>query len=308
MFKQSENGGLYTLIESNDFATSASPPSDDIKDYEYWAEFNIERVGGKIQGDVKGKRRGGADFRFVYIGDDDIMRQYIKRLEIGIDNKTYSCFIYALKVSGRLSDDTINRMNQRCLGRYLRVKDVQRLFDEFGVDAELKIYEERLYKGRHHYHILIKSRSKDPIKIGLYRDHYFIDEPSPFDIMSSDLIFKLFDDGLLRPMTVSEMPTYSIEQPSFNDLSYNPGYTLKPFEVCRHPVTLEQCRSNIKLIPRYSWKLFNNQCLKQCYKVGGIIKAFIQKGIRGARIFAVPGNYKHLTYLDINSLYSNGSI
>jgi hypothetical protein len=165
------------------------------------------------------------------------------------------------------------------------------------------MFKDKVYKGSHCYDVLIKPKSKDPIKIGLYLDHYFINEESPFDCMSSDLIFKLFEQGLMKPMTVSDMPTQILEQPTFDDLSFNPTYCLREFNPIEDPITFEECIQNPKLIPRFAWSKFHDKCLRQCVQVGGIIKSYIKQAIRGGRIYCKSGEYSDLTLLDVNSLY-----
>jgi hypothetical protein len=165
------------------------------------------------------------------------------------------------------------------------------------------MFKDKFHKGSHCYDVLIKPKSKNPIRIGLYLDHYFINEDSPFGISSSDLIFRLFEQGVMKPMTVSAMPTQTLEQPMFNDLSFNPKYCLKPFKPISDTITFADCVQNPKLIPGYAFSQFHDKCLTRCVQVGGIIKSYIKQGIRGGRIFAIPGKYDDLTLLDVNSLY-----
>jgi hypothetical protein len=68
-------------------------------------------------------------------------------------------------------------------------------------------------------------------------------------------------------------------------------------------MTFADCVQNPKLIPGYAFSQFHDKCLTKCVQVGGIIKSYIKQGIRGGRIFAIPGNYDDLILLDVNSLY-----
>jgi hypothetical protein len=68
---------------------------------------------------------GGADYPYVLdcsagilnIEQRDQLCTYLQRLEIGVDNKTYSCFVYALKHCPNINPDLINKINCRCLCR-----------------------------------------------------------------------------------------------------------------------------------------------------------------------------------------------
>jgi hypothetical protein len=82
-----DNGGLGDVnVRQRTFALSREDVEREVSLY---AEFVIERIGAiGVNGiDVHRRRRGGADFRYVYTGTDDVIRQYLKRLEIGVDNK-----------------------------------------------------------------------------------------------------------------------------------------------------------------------------------------------------------------------------
>jgi hypothetical protein len=126
---------------------------------------------------------GGADFAYVLDldssnFDEDVkerITQYVKRLEIGVDNKAYSCFVYALKQCG-LNGDLVNKINSRCLSRWLSIKNVKRLIEEFGINVQLTIYQE---KGtRLVGNTLIHNEKKNRLNLALYLNHYFVLEKS----------------------------------------------------------------------------------------------------------------------------------
>ena len=127
--------GLMDVAERQ--RTFALSGDDVAREVLVYGEFIIERRDANVNTNIRQTRRGGADFRYTYVGDDSNIKEYLKRLEIGVDNKQYSCFIYALKVSGKVDDDILNKMNQRCRSRYLLIKHIQLLCDEFGVCSSM---------------------------------------------------------------------------------------------------------------------------------------------------------------------------
>jgi hypothetical protein len=137
MFAQVEvDGQLFDEQQRRQtFALSGEDITSDILLY---AEFLVERLGARAEQEQVRNRRIGGDFRFIYSGSNELVREYLKRLEIGIDNKAYSCLIYALKQSGKISEDLLNKLNQRCNSRYLLIKHVEQLRDEFNLDIEVK--------------------------------------------------------------------------------------------------------------------------------------------------------------------------
>jgi hypothetical protein len=303
---------------------------DITQDITYYDTIIIERNNHQIIGPqlpldpdtmkIRGKEQGGgADFRHVYSGEIDDVREYLKRLEIGADNKRYSCFIYALRIAG-FGEDLCNRANVRCFTRYLRLKDVINICTEFDIDIELKIYGWDAYdlsKSR----TVIKPKSRGAPRITLWRGHYFIHESTPFTdqtfganlrkdstaplpLSSTRLLMVLFQQNLMRLMTVDEMP-HEIEEIIFEGLDYNTKMCVDSSGPENKPkITYQQVVENPKLNPRYGWQDFE-PLLKFVPKLGGIPKAFITRAVIGhaGRSLAVPGIRKNVSLLDINSLY-----
>jgi hypothetical protein len=117
-----------------------------------------------------GRLRGGADFRYKYSGNNGELREYLKGLEIGVHNKPYSCFLYALKILNITDDETINKINSGRFTRYLAAAQACSICDEFELDVGLIFHSRKsntiIRKGEH--------------SISIWNNHYFINELTPF--------------------------------------------------------------------------------------------------------------------------------
>jgi hypothetical protein len=183
------------------------------------------------------RMRGGADFRYKYIGHNNAIRKYLRRLEIGIQNKHYSCFIYALLTAG-VDEELCKKMNVRCKGRYLSIKNVQAIINEFELNVQV-----RYWYSTQNQDIVIKAKHPDNIiEIMCYEQHYFIHEPSPFtdqqlgwhlrfksleplQLTSSRLLYELMNHNELTPLLIRELPL-DIKPITSYTLDYNPKQTL----------------------------------------------------------------------------------
>jgi hypothetical protein len=86
------------------------------------------------------------------------------------------------------------------------------------------------------------------------------------------------------------------------DLKYNPKYCIDSQHYIASNTTLDDVRNDPMQAGKYGWQLMN-RALGNCAAVGGVVKSFISRAVHGARIFAKPGIHKHVSLLDINSLY-----
>jgi hypothetical protein len=209
-----------------------------------------------------------------------------------------------------------DKINLKCFSRYLPVKCLKHIINEFDLNLEIKVYT----KDTKSNDVLIKPKSKDGIiKLSLYRHHYFVHEETPFNdtdfnvklrfktdepykplqLTSTRLLMLLFELNLMRPMMVKELPP-DITDKNISDLSIS-NYALRLPGV-ENSVNFQDALNDDKLIPRFAWSLFEKQ-LKGCYGISGVIKYFVQQAAHGARVFATPGIFKNITLLDINSLY-----
>jgi hypothetical protein len=276
-----------------------------------FSKIVIERRHAANDDDEGQARAGGADFRYTYTGGNEQLNEYIKRVEIGADNKVYSCFVYALRMAG-VDVDTCNRINARCFTRYLRCKDVQRLVDEFKLNVEVKLYSWNAKDLRQYDHV-VKPSGKSPIRISLWKQHYFVHEDTPFTdadfgvslrapespkageplpLSSTRLLMLLFDLGLMRRMFVSELP-HSIVAEDYKSLDYNPKFCLQ-----------KQALKDLKTENAKHWHNFVNQCLRQVPAVSGVVKSFMTRAAHGGRLLERQGVYDFpVSLLDFNSLY-----
>jgi hypothetical protein len=269
--------------------------------------------------------RGGADFPYVpsfgTLDQDlaDRLQQYLVRLEIGADNKKYSCFVYALKQAG-IALDLVNRINSRCLSRWLSIKNITKLCDEFNLNISVRYFNSDCVSTQ-----IIKPKypKNEFKKIALFMNHYIVIEQTPFydidlglklrynkddpytplQLTSINLLYSLFKLGLMKPMTIKDMPSRDFEHPCYNDLSYNAAYCIKSFETIHNDFTFDDCVKNNKLIPSYSWVAFHNRCLQEVVSIGGVVKAFVSRAIHGGRVLHQPGIHDNTTLIDVNSLY-----
>jgi hypothetical protein len=90
MFQQLEGPGLGEE-QPITFRTSDADVANEILLFDI---FEIVRRGAPHQDVLGGERAGGADFRYVYCGTDIKVAEYLRRLEIGIENKAmfHICF------------------------------------------------------------------------------------------------------------------------------------------------------------------------------------------------------------------------
>jgi hypothetical protein len=153
------------------------------------------------------------------------------------------------------------------------------------------------------HYIVIEQTPIYDIDLGLRLRHNKDDPYTPLQLTSINLLHHLFRLGLLKPMTIKYMPSREFEYPNYNDLSYNPQYCVKRFETIHNNITLRGCLENNKLVPTFAWTRFHNKHLSDVVAVGGVIKAFISKAIRGGRVLYRHGTHDNSTLIDINSLY-----
>jgi hypothetical protein len=105
--------------------------------------FEIIPVAAKSgQQKPKTKLRGGAVFVYKYIGNNEELREYLKKLEIGADNKKLSCFAYAPAQLGTIDQDILRKINPRCFGSFPTQIDAVEICDEFDLDPQGTIYDE----------------------------------------------------------------------------------------------------------------------------------------------------------------------
>jgi hypothetical protein len=256
---------------------------------------------------IVGEEIGGAELRAVYTGTNDAVREYLKRLEVGVEQGRLNCFIYALRMAG-VDSEICDKMNSRCHGRYLQIKHIALLCDEFGLNVEVK-----RWRDASHPEVVVKApRPKESkLTIGLFARHYFIEERSPFTdvdlgvrlrfnksdpyqplpLTSSLLLMQLFESAQMRPMYASELPD-EIVPAEVTDLSYSTKH-------CGQYHPTQYGSSEIAL----NFAVFASECLDEVPAVSGHVKAFISKSIHGGRGLQRPGRYSDVSLLDVNSLY-----
>jgi hypothetical protein len=192
--------------------------------------------------------RGGADFNYSYVGDKADVREYLKRLEVGVNNKSLSCFVYALKMTGKLPDDTLTKINLRCNNKFLKISHIQKIRKEFNLNLELIYYTDEGGEK-----VIIKGEKGHAlISLCLWLNHYFINELTPFkhcdfdpgmspkrpNIKSPNLLKYLMKRNELKPLTVANGPTSNLEFNDLpNDLSINPQYCIKPWNYLKSDLT-----------------------------------------------------------------------
>jgi hypothetical protein len=294
MFRQLQGPGLGEEQPIN-FRTSDDDETNEILLFDV---FEIVRRGAPHQDAPGGERAGGADFRYIYCGGDCKVAEYLRRLEIGIENKAYSCFVFALVQQG-LDTETANKINARCYTRYLTVKHIRQIIDEYGLNLQLTVWHDSK-----HNKVFIKAdpKKKPAYKVAVYLNHYFVDETTPFterdiglnwgyaeprQLTSMRLICALMSSNQFRAMKIGELPK-EIEQQTINDLSYNPKYCLSNDEQ-RKPITLDEVLQDpeAKKAPSYGMYLLHQKVLnrKDIYAVSGVVKHFISKCVHGGRMF-----------------------
>ena len=100
------------------------------------------------------------------------------------------CFIYALKISGKFTEDELNLMRLRITSRYLSVGKIDKLCKEFKIkvivierdDEKQSHYKRRtVQKGKNKFLGYADASEDRTVILGLIENHYFIyDERTPF--------------------------------------------------------------------------------------------------------------------------------
>jgi hypothetical protein len=266
----------------------------------------------RVQAPIEG---GGADFRYICTSENEQLKEYLKRLEIGVENKNYSCFVYALLMAG-IDKKICDKINLKCRTRYLPIKSLKYIIEEFNLNIEVKIYNGNTTEGAH---VAVKPKGKNNIRLSVYKNHYFIHEETPFKdidfnvklrmnkedpyyplkLTSTRLLMLLFELNYMRDVKLKGLPPDIIEKEIYY-LKFS-NYNLRLPEI-KNDFTFAQARDDIKLIPKYAFQEFQKE-LKGVYGISGVIKYFVQQAAHGARVLATPGIFKDVALLDINSLY-----
>lgn len=81
------------------------------------------------------------------------------------------CLIYALRQTGRVDWPTLQHLGSQLYGRSTTLRSVRELAERFELPLKITVYTETSTNTVH-----MGPRSDDPIRIGLFDDHFFVDE------------------------------------------------------------------------------------------------------------------------------------
>jgi hypothetical protein len=299
--------GREHIATAEEFELAAGPFNDNVIGNSTSGAGSVAAIAGE---------RDGEYMPYYYTGDNERIREYLKRLEIGVDNPYYSCFVFALLDAG-IDKNTCDKINLRCYNRHITSSNVKHIVDEFELNIRVKALTVEA-KGNLKYHDIIASKSKDTPCITLYRHHWIndlldcgINAPElgwkPARLCSSKLLVELFKLNLMAPLTIKTLPQCIRDRSERNipDLKYNPKYCIdrQHYIAERNAfTTIDDVRKDPLQSPKYGWILLN-RALGNCAAVGGVVKSFISRAIHGARYFAKSGIHKDVSLLDVNSLY-----
>jgi hypothetical protein len=173
-----------------------------------------------------------------------------------------------------LDTETANKINARCYTRYLTVKHIRQIIDEYSLNLQLTVWHDQK-----HNKVFIKADPKKPMyKVAVYLNHYFVDETTPFterdiglnwgyaeprQLTSMRLICALMESKQFRKMKIGEMPT-EIEQQAITDLHYNPKHCLSNHEE-RRPISLDEVLQDptARKAPSYGMYLLHQRILNR---------------------------------------------
>jgi ribosomal protein L20 len=110
---------------------------------------------------------------------------YLTKLEVSstnhrVNNISYSSFIYALKQSNQINEDVINKMNCRALSKFLTIRDISRLADEFDLSCEVIYYYDVTTRNQRVILNRLSSSHNKQIIIRCWKYHYIISEITSF--------------------------------------------------------------------------------------------------------------------------------
>ena len=219
--------------------------------------------------------RGGGFFRW-YASDklpqqvkEQLRRYQIRARRSSNDILQESCAVYALKMAG-VSEDVLRRMRTSRLSdeRFLPMNDLRDICDEYKINVTIRDCDNQR-AGHHNDEVRAKVEGHDgpTIKLCYMKDHYFLDEETPFScaninecltdtdfekhigmvkkcgrwridntkkkLTSYALIRMLFDMDLFEPMTLYDLMdtpqlTFTHDVQQDMELKWNPKYTFKP--------------------------------------------------------------------------------
>ena len=145
----------------------------------------------------------GAFFPYKYLPEFKHFKNYYKQCQISdsCTNKSgtvksmfdLNCFCYAMKMSGKLSEATLNQIIDRCYGTYTKMSEVKEMCTAFDITIKLARYDG---KNNHIYRNESIGNGSIVIPMGLIRtsdmkgDHYFYNGEIPI----SKFFLKHYDD------------------------------------------------------------------------------------------------------------------
>ena len=247
-----DNGLIYDMEKTPSWTYDA----DNKYELPEWNLFSEIRI-LSFKPNYKTYKDNGGHF-FEYLNNSpqfERVNEYFKRLQIfdklSLDGKTQReelndcCLIYALKISGLFSEEELNLMRMRIKTRYLSFKTLKELCQEFHIKIiKHKIDEEAKGKNKTKNEIIGNKEFDKTIYLCQYRDHYFIDELTPFtsyfikhiDELTEDDYNKRMKDGKMievnpkeksRFMSSSDLVREWFKQNRFTPITYATASILK---------------------------------------------------------------------------------
>jgi len=248
---------IYNMDESPTWAYD----SDKQYNLPEWSLFDAIMI-KKI--DNHGVYRGNSGHFFEYLADETLPKKLINYLErfqiftsLSIDNKTQRselddcCFIYALKQTGKFDEGQLNLMRMRIKSRYLSVKSINSICEEFKIKLILRRIDledktEKI-KAKGDKFIGYKEASEEmTFNIDLFNDHWMIHEdktpfsasyikniniaPEDAEVKSYELkhgVYKWVNHNPIRYISSSKMILELMKQNKFIPINYATAAILK---------------------------------------------------------------------------------
>lgn len=168
------------------------------------------------------RRRGGlAPWRNTCPGID-LTRFQIEGINPDGKLSNENCFVYALRQSGRVSDDMLGLIASKVCSSTITLVSMRALCNQLGLSIRLTL----LLKSGKEEKQWIGPRSEDPIRLALYKDHFFLNDSFPISQWVLDnaerasaygphprygWCYKIYDDAVVASPLMLQTPLRVIE-------------------------------------------------------------------------------------------------
>lgn len=137
--------------------------------------FMIKAVQPRSPGQTRRPRQGSwAPWKNAF-SELDLTRYQVDNADENVlsdEDAREHCLIYALRQTGRVDDTLLNHISAELYGHSTTLRSVRELAERFSLPLKITFYAPT-----HEHHRLFGPGGQEYIRLGLFDDHYFIEEP-----------------------------------------------------------------------------------------------------------------------------------